>query len=221
MLLMIKAASCLSFRRRGAGAGSTVDAQLDATRALLETGLVLENLCLTVVAREFLRKDSYWPLLTKRERWYGTAYETYAFDGASIRQLQSLKAPPRGGVTTPRPNPYLPRDVRIRAPPPEPRLPPAPVVAEDPTAPQPLAVGNGWTASYSTDREFGRPRGAVFANARVGAIGRVPRELHTGAALAARVPRRLARAALARADGRSAVRARRGASRRVVVVFWL
>ena len=43
-----------------------------------------------------------------------------------------------------------------------------------PTAPQPLAVGNGWTASYSTDSEFGRPRGAVFANARVGAVSDSP-----------------------------------------------
>ena len=179
------------FRRRGAGAGSSTDAQLDATRQLLETGLVLENLCLTVVAREFLREDSYWPQLAQRERWYGTAYEPYAFDGASIAQLQKLRAPPRGTIVAPRLNPYLPRDLRLRAPPPEPRPPPTPLAADDPTAPQPLAVGGRademlqasfsdvpgairWSVSYSTDREFGRPRGAVFATARVGAVGESP-----------------------------------------------
>ena len=101
------------FRRRGAGAGLPAGAAISAADDLLANGLTLANLCLTVTAREFLRDDSYWPQLASRERWYGTRYAEYAFDGSSIAQLAALKAPPRGGVSLPRPNPWRSGVVRL------------------------------------------------------------------------------------------------------------
>ncbi|KAH8097512.1 M16 peptidase-like protein [Aureococcus anophagefferens] len=119
---------------------------------------------ITVVAREFLADGDFWGPLDRRERWYGTRYKEYAFDAPSIASLAALRAPPRGGVALPKPNKFLPRDLRIRFPP----VAATPAVeAVDAAAPEPLGDASGWTGRYAGDRYFNRPRAIVFAGARV------------------------------------------------------
>ena len=152
------------FRRSGAAAGAESRAATDAAVAAYLAALTLDKLRITVVAREFLADGDFWGPLDRRERWYGTRYKEYAFDAPSIASLAALRAPPRGGVALPKPNKFLPRDLRIRFPPGA--ATPA-VEAVDAAAPESLGDASGWTGRYAGDRYFNRPRAIVFAGARV------------------------------------------------------